>query len=538
MGPFTPTERGNKYIVTAIDQLTKYVEMRAIPSQDAIQIGKFINCEIMNRHGPPMYLMSDKGRVFISEIVQAIVAINPPTIQQFTSGYHPKSNGNVERVQGTLKNVLRTFCHENDEDWDLFVDAAKFSYNTKISETTGFSPYELLFNRKPLSIYDQNLEPEVHLHENPFGVKAKERWKTQIALAKERILKKQMQSMLRFNENHRQQFFVIGDLVMLRNRHFDLDRSQKLQATYEGPYLVINRLSPCLYTIQQIDNVNNRKNVNVELLEPYQIRNEEFVFENSFREPDINAEKSLANMLCTKKHRSVFLCILILLDNVFLCHSNFHPVSPLVWEQTDEYPITGSTELFINIKFINPCYVFADPTLGDMEIANNLNNWCRLLYQQEIIQNLNSFCPETEFKDVNEYPKIRQKRFIILGSIIVASVAIFGLAVYASFKASKNRVEIQSLKSQLTKLTKEAENNAKNIAQIRKDMEIMVDDIQKLTKVVEKVIKNHIDLRTLVNRGLVLVSRISSHFELAKLANYVVKPPILIKLNIETMNKL
>ncbi|RWS20999.1 putative LTR retrotransposon-like protein, partial [Leptotrombidium deliense] len=93
-GPYNESTNGNKYIVTAIDQFTKLIEMRAIPNQNAIEI------EIFNRYGPPKFLLSDRGKVFLSEIVEAIVAINPPCKQQYTSGYHPQCNGNVERVQG------------------------------------------------------------------------------------------------------------------------------------------------------------------------------------------------------------------------------------------------------------------------------------------------------------------------------------------------------------------------------------------------------------------------------------------------------
>ncbi|RWR98801.1 pol polyprotein-like protein, partial [Dinothrombium tinctorium] len=261
MGPFKETSRGNKYIVSAIDQLAKYLEMRPISKQDAYNIGKFIN-EDMNRHGPPLYLMSDKGKVFISDVVQAIVAINPPCLQQLTSGYHPRSNGTVERVQGTLKNVLKTYCYIDDDDWDLYVPSAKYAYNTKVSETTGFSPFELIYNRLPYNQLDIENEPEIHLHENPFGEKAKQRWKKQLQSAKERMQKRQMNSMQRFNENHRQQIFLIRDAVKLRNRHIDIERSSKLQSVYEGPYLVIKRNTNSVYTIQSLSDPEIRHKVN------------------------------------------------------------------------------------------------------------------------------------------------------------------------------------------------------------------------------------------------------------------------------------
>ncbi|RWS25965.1 integrase core domain containing protein-like protein [Leptotrombidium deliense] len=227
-GPFNVTANGNKYIVTAIDQLTKLVEMRAIPSQNAVEIGKFIVEDIFNRYGPPKHLLSDRGKVFMSEIVEAIVAINPPCKQLYTSGYHPQCNGNVERVQGVIKNILKNYCNTKHDDWDLFISHAKFAYNSKINKTTGFSPFALTYNRQPYNLVDINFHKNDINSKDNFGCEARKRYEKQLKLAAERLKNKQAKAMRRYNENHRQNVFIIGDLVKLKNRYVYREASNKL----------------------------------------------------------------------------------------------------------------------------------------------------------------------------------------------------------------------------------------------------------------------------------------------------------------------
>ena len=127
--------------------------MRAIPNEDAYNISKFIYEDIITRHSPPKILQSDRGAVFLSEIVTAMISIHPPTIQAFTSGYNPECQGLVERSNSIIKEYLRTNC-ESESDWDLFIPSCRFALNTRINSTTLRTPFELLYNRRPYDYKD------------------------------------------------------------------------------------------------------------------------------------------------------------------------------------------------------------------------------------------------------------------------------------------------------------------------------------------------------------------------------------------------
>ena len=90
------TELRNRYIVVFVDHLTKWVEAFAVPNQSAETIAHLLVEEIFCRHGAPQQLLSDRGANFLSELVLEICKFLQ--IKKInTSGYHPQTNGMVEK---------------------------------------------------------------------------------------------------------------------------------------------------------------------------------------------------------------------------------------------------------------------------------------------------------------------------------------------------------------------------------------------------------------------------------------------------------
>ena len=62
-----------------------------------------------------------------------------------TTAYHPQCDGLVECQNRTLQNIHSAFVSERSVDWDKWLDQAVFAYITSVHESTGLSPYELIF---------------------------------------------------------------------------------------------------------------------------------------------------------------------------------------------------------------------------------------------------------------------------------------------------------------------------------------------------------------------------------------------------------
>lgn len=65
-----------------------------------------------------------------------------------TTPYHPQTDGLVEHFNGTLKAMLKKFTSRNQQDWDEYLPYLLFAYREAPQESTGFSPFELLYGRQ------------------------------------------------------------------------------------------------------------------------------------------------------------------------------------------------------------------------------------------------------------------------------------------------------------------------------------------------------------------------------------------------------
>jgi hypothetical protein len=126
IGPLPITATRKRYIIVAIDYLTKWIEARPIPAKEAQQITKFLLEEIITRHGVPKELISDNGLEFANQ--QMIDFCTKYGIKQlFASPYHPQTNGLVERTNKTLADTITKISRETNKNWDQCIAEALFA---------------------------------------------------------------------------------------------------------------------------------------------------------------------------------------------------------------------------------------------------------------------------------------------------------------------------------------------------------------------------------------------------------------------------
>ncbi|GKA82237.1 reverse transcriptase domain-containing protein [Tanacetum coccineum] len=93
MGPF-PSSRGNKYILVAVDYLSKWVEAKALPTNDARVVCKFLK-SLFSRFGAPRAIISDRGTHFCNDQF-AKVMLKYGVTHRLSTAYHPQTSGQVE----------------------------------------------------------------------------------------------------------------------------------------------------------------------------------------------------------------------------------------------------------------------------------------------------------------------------------------------------------------------------------------------------------------------------------------------------------
>ena len=80
---------------------------------------------------------------------------------KITAAYHPQTNGLDERTNGTLKRALSKLVNEHQNDWDVYLDPVLFGLRTSVQESSKYTPFFLMYNRKArLPVQLDHLEEE------------------------------------------------------------------------------------------------------------------------------------------------------------------------------------------------------------------------------------------------------------------------------------------------------------------------------------------------------------------------------------------
>src|SRR6185436_5270281 len=146
IGPLPKTAKGNKYIIVAMDYLTKWPEAKAVKEATAKESAKFIYENIICRFGCPKIILSDRGTHFRNELIKELC--DKFTIKhKLSSPYHPQTNGLVERFNRTLKETLSKVS-EQENQWDEHIEEALLAYRTNKHTTTKFTPFYMLYGKE------------------------------------------------------------------------------------------------------------------------------------------------------------------------------------------------------------------------------------------------------------------------------------------------------------------------------------------------------------------------------------------------------
>nr|GEY02822.1 reverse transcriptase domain-containing protein [Tanacetum cinerariifolium] len=144
MGPF-PSSKGNKYILVAVDYLSKWVKAKALPTNDARVIVKFLK-SLFFRFGIPRAIISDRGTHFYNDQFTRVM-IKYGVTHRLATAYHPQTSGQVEVSNHGLKRILERTVRENQTSWSDKLDDALWAFRTAYKTPTGCTPYKLVYGK-------------------------------------------------------------------------------------------------------------------------------------------------------------------------------------------------------------------------------------------------------------------------------------------------------------------------------------------------------------------------------------------------------
>ena len=122
---------------------------------------------IFCRFGIPEEILTDQGRQFTANYMEELMDILKIK-HLMSTPYQPICNGLVESFNGTLKWMLFKLCTEHPRNWHKMIDPLLFAYREVPNESTGFSPFELMYGRHvrgPLQILQKLWTGDVNQEE-------------------------------------------------------------------------------------------------------------------------------------------------------------------------------------------------------------------------------------------------------------------------------------------------------------------------------------------------------------------------------------
>ena len=230
------TEGGYDAVLVLVDRLTKMVHLvPTTTSCTAEQTARLFFDNVVRLHGVPKNVISDRGPQFASKFWGALGNMVGMRVNLSTA-YHPQTDGQTERTNRTLGDMLRNYAGRTPTVWDKYLSAAEFAMNNAVNRATGQSPFYLNYGYNPTLPVWRELDVNV-----PAAKVFAKSFVSRLTDAQACLEAAQQRTADYFNKSRQDVTFRAGQLVMLSTKNLRslADGSRKLLPRWVGPYPVV-----------------------------------------------------------------------------------------------------------------------------------------------------------------------------------------------------------------------------------------------------------------------------------------------------------
>ena len=214
-GPLPRTPSENLYVLVITDYFTRHITAIALPNCTAETTARALFNDFFCKFGIPSVILSDRGTHFqnkLMENLQYLIGYN----HIFSTPYHAQTNGIAERFNATFVTQISKLQNAQHNNWDEYLQAVVFAYNTGVHKSTKFSPYELLFGRPARLPICTKSKEFTFLKPNDYFEQLKKTLRIFHQASRENILVQQQANQTYYNKNRPNPQLKIGDKVLTR----------------------------------------------------------------------------------------------------------------------------------------------------------------------------------------------------------------------------------------------------------------------------------------------------------------------------------
>ncbi|XP_052098324.1 uncharacterized protein LOC127733081 [Mytilus californianus] len=275
---------GYQYVLVITDHFTRYAQAIPTKNMTARTTAEAFFKNYVVHYGLPERIHSDQGANFESRLVKELCDITGIKKSR-TTPYHPQGNGQCERFNRTLINMLGTLEKDKKTDWKSYIGPIVHAYNSTKHDTTGFTPFQLMFGRQPkLPVdlafgIDSDREPKIM---TKYVEDLRQKLKKSYQLASSAAEKSQGKQKQAYDIRVKGAILHKDDRVLVKILAFD--GTHKLQDKWEeDPYVILDQPNTELpvYVVRKENGHGRKRTLHRNHLLPIGSINEELVEENT-----------------------------------------------------------------------------------------------------------------------------------------------------------------------------------------------------------------------------------------------------------------
>ena len=263
------TSNGYSCCVVFIDRLSKMAHfVPATASLDSERLAKLFINNIFRLHGMPKSIVSDRDSRFMSGFWKAVFKVLETKLL-YSSAYHPQTDGQTERTNRTLEQMLRMYVQRNPDEWDCYLAPLEFAYNNATQASTGQSPFYLMHGEHP-NVPNSLSDRTTNIDVNVESAQTFTHFFQQLVHYAQRSMDRARAYQKKHADQHRRELtFNVGDRVLLSTAHLEMSMPRAFRRRFIGPFAVTQRISDVAYRLELPPHMRIHNVFHVSLLRPY-----------------------------------------------------------------------------------------------------------------------------------------------------------------------------------------------------------------------------------------------------------------------------